>query len=59
MTLLSTHVYIVTEKKEFMGYPFFTPFRLTFITEMVEIRHFHCEELQVRASMDIHKYYLM
>jgi hypothetical protein len=57
--LFLVRMYVLcTEKKEFMGYPFFTPFQLSFITEMVEIWHLH-EELQVQASMDIHKYYLM
>jgi hypothetical protein len=50
---------LCTEEKEFLGYPYFTPFPLSFITEMVEIWHLHWEELQVQASMDIHKYYLM
>lgn len=47
------------KKKKQHCYPFFTPFPLSFITEMVEICHLHYEELQVQASMDIHKYYLM
>lgn len=45
--LFLVRIYVLcTEKKEFMGYPFFTPFRLSFITEMVEIWHLNCEELQ-------------